>query len=49
MEKEQYVCPICQNKGIVKDETGIHTCWKCLQEGRLDCHSDEIPDSDIKL
>ncbi len=49
-EKENhYVCPECKNTGIVKDKSGVHTCWKCLQEGRLDAHSKKLPDSDIKL
>jgi ribosomal protein L37AE/L43A len=47
---DNYVCPDCKNTGIVKDpKGGAHTCWKCLQEGRLDAHSKNIPDSGIKL
>ncbi|MEA3329241.1 MAG: hypothetical protein U9Q06_00675 [Nanoarchaeota archaeon] len=48
--EEKYICPECKNTGIVKEPNGeVHTCWKCLQEGRLDCHSEKLPDSDIKL
>jgi ribosomal protein L37AE/L43A len=48
-KKEEYICPECKNKRIIKDESGVHTCWKCLQEGRLDCHSNKLPDTNIKL
>lgn len=45
-----YICPECNNKGIVKEEDGtVHTCWKCLAEGRLDCHSKKLPDPKIRL
>jgi|TARA_Y100000310_G_scaffold345693_1_gene468381 ribosomal protein L37AE/L43A len=48
--EEQYTCPDCKNSGIVKEQDGtVHTCWKCLQEGRLDNHSKNLPDSNIKL
>ena len=49
-EKDNYVCPECENTGIVKEKKGVcHTCWKCLQEGRLDCHSKRLPENNIKL
>ena len=34
--KEQKVCKECKGKGIVYEKFGyVHTCWKCLKEGRL--------------
>ena len=44
-------CPNCKDTGIVKEKDGsVHTCWKCLEEGRLDAHSKSLPDNtDIKL
>jgi len=44
-------CSDCNNTGIVKEPNGsVHTCWKCLQEGRLDCHSSNLPDNrEIRL
>ena len=37
-------------KKIVKDKDGTsHTCWDCLAAGRLDNHSRNIPDSNIKF
>ena len=45
-----YNCPECKNTGIVKEKNGgVHTCWKCLEEGRLDAHSKKLPDSNIRL
>jgi len=50
MENNLPLCQDCKNTGIVRDDDGsVHTCWKCLQEGRLDAHSKDLPDSDIKL
>ena len=43
-------CPKCGGTGIVKDSDGsIHTCWDCLQEGKMDVHSDRVADSKIKI
>lgn len=43
-------CPDCNNTGIVKEGNGVvHTCWKCLQEGKLDCHSKKLPDNNIRI
>jgi len=44
-KKEVYVCPECENTGIVKENGSCHTCWKCLQEGRLDAHSKNVPNN----
>jgi len=51
LPKTSNECPHCKNTGIVKEEDGgVHTCWKCLEEGRLDAHSKSLPDNeDIKL
>ena len=47
MENEK--CPDCNNTGIVKDASGVHTCFKCLVSGRLDQHSEKIRESKIRL
>jgi len=44
------VCPDCKNTGMIKEKDGTcHTCWKCLAEGRLDCHSENLPDTKIRV
>ncbi len=43
-------CPKCHGSGIVKEPSGtVHTCWDCLQGGKMEVHSDTIPDSKIKI
>ncbi|MEK6906544.1 MAG: hypothetical protein AABW81_02900 [Nanoarchaeota archaeon] len=42
-------CPKCNDTGVVKDNSGVHVCFDCLQKGRLDVHSKNIPDNKIKL
>lgn len=43
-------CPKCRDTGIVKEENGLaHTCWDCLQNGKLDVHSEKVPDSKVKV
>jgi|TARA_Y100000310_G_scaffold112343_1_gene110833 ribosomal protein S27E len=43
-------CPKCKNTGIVKEKDGsVHVCWDCLRNGKLDVHSKNPPDSNIKL
>lgn len=50
MEERKEVCEKCHDTGIVKEKDGsIHTCWECMQAGRLNQHSDNLPDSKIKL
>ena len=47
---EGYKCSKCKDTGIVKEKDGsCHTCWDCLREGRLDCHSKDLPDAHIRL
>ena len=47
---EENKCPKCHSTGIVKEENGaVHTCWDCLQKGKLNVHSDEVPDSKIEI
>jgi ribosomal protein L37AE/L43A len=49
-KKDFYVCPDCKNTGVVREPSGeVHTCWKCLSEGRLDAHSKKLPDTNIRL
>ncbi len=46
----KFKCEECQDTGIVKEADGsCHTCWACLTEGRLDCHSKNLPDVKIRL
>ena len=46
----EIVCSKCNNTGIVKEEDGsVHVCWECLQAGRLDVHSKNLPDTNINL
>ena len=43
-------CHECRGERIIKEKDGsVHTCWTCLMEGRLDAHSKNLPDSDIKI
>jgi DnaJ-class molecular chaperone len=43
-------CPDCHGEGVVKEKNGqIHTCWKCLQNGELEVHSEKVPDSKVKI
>jgi len=47
-EKEK--CLKCQGKGYLKEANGqVHTCFDCLASGRLDVHSDKLPESKIKI
>lgn len=48
--KNEEVCPECKGTGMVREQNGlVHTCWKCLSEGKLDVHSKKLPDTKIKL
>lgn len=43
-------CPKCNNTGIVKEKNkSVHVCWDCLNKGRLDVHSKNLPDNDIRI
>lgn len=43
-------CQKCNGTGIVKEKDGsCHTCWDCMTAGRLDQHSENMPESRIKL
>jgi DnaJ-class molecular chaperone len=42
-------CPDCGGSGYVKDKNGVHTCWKCLEEGKLEQHSEKVKDSGIEI
>lgn len=45
-ESNDKVCKKCHGTGIVKEGNGaIHTCWDCMQEGKLDQHSEKLPDN----
>ncbi len=50
ISSNKFECEKCKDTGIVKEADGsCHTCWDCLREGRLDCHSKNLPDAKIKL
>ncbi len=54
MENQSYSssskCPKCNGTGIVKEKHGgVHVCYSCLQSGKLDIHSKNIPDSGVKV
>lgn len=50
LPKKSHECPKCHDTGIVKETNGsVHTCWDCLAAGKLDAHSKNIPDHDIRL
>ncbi|MEK6890986.1 MAG: hypothetical protein AABX03_02515 [Nanoarchaeota archaeon] len=52
MEEEikNYCCGECKDTFVVKEKNGtVHTCWTCLQEGRLDAHSKKLPDSNLRI
>ena len=51
LPKKSDECPDCHDTGIVREKNGnVHTCWKCLESGKLDAHSKNLPDNkDIKL
>ena len=41
-------CPKCNGTGIVKDPCGdVHVCWDCLEAGKLDVHTKNLPDPRI--
>jgi len=43
-------CEECKGTGMIKEKDGsVHTCWKCLREGRLDVHSKNVKDSGIRI
>ena len=49
VEKKE-VCEKCKGVGYVKEQNGqVHTCFECLSKGRLDVHSDKLPESRIKI
>lgn len=47
--EEENKCPDCNNTGVVKDSSGVHTCFKCLVSGRLNQHSESVRETKIKL
>lgn len=46
---EDKVCKKCNGTGIVKEKGSCHTCWDCLDEGRLNQHSKKLPETRFKL
>ena len=45
---ESGVCEKCNGTGIVKDKEGVHVCFDCLESGRLDVHSKDLKDVDVR-
>ena len=44
------ICAKCHGAGFVKEADGsVHTCWDCLQNGRLDSHSKQVKDSGVQI
>ena len=49
MENTQ-ICKRCNgSKRIMKADGTVQPCWDCLLAGRMDQHSEKIPESKIKL
>ncbi len=47
---DESICPDCKGRGIIIEKEGLaHTCWRCLNEGRLDVHTRSMPMSKIRL
>ena len=45
-----YRCELCKDTFVVKEPNGsVHTCWKCLSEGKLEQHSEKLPSHNIKI
>jgi DnaJ-class molecular chaperone len=45
-QKRKETCEKCHDTGIVKDADGsCHTCWDCMNEGRLNQHTEGLPDN----
>ena len=42
-------CEKCHGTGVVKEKNSVHVCFDCLQNGKLDVHSKNLPDSNIKI
>lgn len=39
-------CQKCHGTGIVKEADGsCHTCWDCMAKGKLNQHSENLPDN----
>ncbi|MBS3099593.1 hypothetical protein J4463_00035 [Candidatus Pacearchaeota archaeon] len=46
----QIKCDKCNGTGVVREKNGeIHTCWDCLEKGKLDVHSKSLPKNNIRL
>ena len=50
MSDESEECPKCHDTGVVREKNGqIHTCWDCLEKGKLNVHSEKVQDSKVKI
>ncbi|MFH1249128.1 MAG: hypothetical protein V1660_03170 [archaeon] len=46
--EKRHVCEKCQDTGKILTKEGMRTCFDCLVAGRLDVHSKEVKDTNIK-
>jgi ribosomal protein L37AE/L43A len=46
-ERKKMYCEKCKNTGIVKDKTGVHVCFDCLENDVFEQHG-KPKDSGIK-
>ncbi len=46
--EEKEVCEKCHGTGIVKDKSGVHVCFDCLNADKLEQHGNP-KDPGIKL
>ena len=50
MAEDNEICEKCKGTRVIKEADGsVHTCWECLQNGRLDMHSKHVKDSGIQI
>ena len=47
---EEEKCKKCNGTGIVKEADGsVHVCWDCLNNGKMNQHSQDVKDARIKI
>jgi protein-arginine kinase activator protein McsA len=47
-DEREYKCQKCKDTGKVLSKHGMHVCYDCLQSGRLDVHSKDVKDTNIR-
>ncbi len=49
MSNSQF-CPKCNGTGRVRDKDGtVHPCYDCLLNGRMDQHTKDLKETNIKF